>query len=424
MAKARSDDLDVNIFDPASHDDPTLLPKCRELVKQGDSTPFLAPIPALGIGEQEYRVILDAALARAILTDQQVGVGVLDPRTAPMMEAVKVAYPWLWKLTPYHVFILPEGEPHLAVRSIFSHALTAATTPHHGSIASLQEETAVWAKGLAASPGETVNLVAQCNELVGKVLLRLCGFSGGKGPLLQHARALGYLADFRPSPAQYRQADDSIRVLWEAFLPMVEEESVRAGILSFCFRDQHSFSPERILTLALWLLLLSLENTAGTLYRLIVRFLRTPAQLTVFQTDPNKYATRAIQAGLWADAAVWYILRHVGEAAYRSREFTFPSWSHIVILPGVLQHLEKDPVFDIEKYGKAEVFSFGIGSSVHHCIGEPLARLILRTALLAIESEGLWNRLQLTDRIVPYGSSFFMTPLSHEVCILPTECAQ
>ena len=93
MTNAR--EFPTNIFDPASHADPALLPMARQFVADGNLAPFLAPIPPLGIEQQHYRMVLDRTLAEHIFANPAFGVGVFDSRTAVYLTEMSRMYPHL-----------------------------------------------------------------------------------------------------------------------------------------------------------------------------------------------------------------------------------------------------------------------------------------------------------------------------------------
>ncbi len=78
---------------------------------------------------------------------------------------------------------------------------------------------------------------------------------------------------------------------------------------------------------------------------------------------------------------------------------------------------QEDPVFDIQKHGNTRVLSFGKLGTLHYCLGEGLARMVAREALLAVNERGLLEHIVPTDQVIQAGTAFFMTPARHLVQI-------
>jgi cytochrome P450 len=399
----------VNLFAVASHRDETLLPLAREYFARGEVMPIHTPVP-YRIGS--WYLILNPDLALAIHTNQDFSVGSLDPRSAHNEQTRKFVqgHPYTSRLFKYNVFILPEGIPHQAARAIFEEAIHPATKKGQA----IQSIVDAWAAELSQKQGE-FDLVEACVDVASHIMAELIGLP--KKPELLQGRDFLFAADVNPTLEQWSKVEDAARLLWEAYEPDIDGEEVKNGILKFCFDRPQQFSREDILNLALFLIFLSLENTAGAMYRLLVRMVQTPKQREAFQKSPEKLAPLAVAAGLWVDAPIWYTLRHIGENGYTLNGYTFEPSSHIILNPHILQHIQEDPVFDIQKYSRKRIFGFGTERSFHHCIGEGLARLVVRNGLIAANNHGLLDRLVLTDQITEFESSFFMTYRKHIVSL-------
>ncbi len=403
----------INMFDAASHADPTLLPTARQFVAEGNIVPFIAPRPSLGVEEQQYRLILDQTLAEHIFANPSFTASATDPRAIAAIPQIAQNYPNLFKLSDYLVFHLPEGNIHLAVRGLFSQAL-AGFSPQKDLI---QEEAQLWVEHLASMQGD-IDLVESCCALASNVMLRFLGLPRADKSFFHHCRAMELMADLGGSPERYAQADQGVKVLWEEYETLLADPEVRKevgeGMLRFMVASDQ-FTDQDIVRMILMLIILSSANTAGVLYRLLLRLSKNVEQRIIFQENPTANVAKAVNAGLWADVAVWYILRHVGEGGAVVDGYEFAPWSHVVIMPYLIEHLKEDPAFDILKYGNTRVFSFGKPGTLHYCLGEGFARVVTREALLAANAYSLIERIHATDQIVQSGSSFFLHPESHLV---------
>ncbi len=406
-------EFSINMFDAASHADPTFLPTARQFVAEGNITPFIAPMPLQGVGREQYRLILDQTLAEHIFANPCFGVSSIDPRNTAVITQMGQSYPNLLKLWDYQIFFLPEGSTHLAVRNLFSRAL-AGFSPQKSLI---QEEAQLWAEQLASIQGD-IDLVESCCELASNVMLRFLGLPHADKSFFHHCRVMELTADLGCPPELFAQADLGIKALWEEYETLLADPEVRKevaeGMLRFMVASDQ-FTDQDIVRMILMLILLSIVNTAGALYRLLLRLSKDTEQRTIFQQNPAANATKAVNAGLWADVAVWYILRHVGEEGAVVDGYEFAPWSHVVLMPYLIEHLKEDPAFDILKHGNTRVFSFGKPGTLHYCLGEGFARVVTREALLAANTSSLIERIQATDQIVQSGSSFFLHPESHLV---------
>src|SRR2546421_892879 len=361
-------EFSTNIFDPASHEDPTLLPIARQFVAEGNLAPFLAPLPELWIGQQQYRIVLDRTIAEHIFANTAFGVGVIDPRNAPIMAEMSQQYPNLSKLWDYNVFMLPEGSVHQSVRDLYSQVLSGMT-PQKSLV---QEEARLWAEQFSSLEGDS-DLVETCCDLAGNVMLRILGLPKDNQVFFRYGRAMEFIADLGCPPERFAQADLAIKRMWEEYESLLADPGVRKDVargLLHVMMTSSQFSGQDIVRMIVMLLVLSVANTAGVLYRLLLRLSATPDQLALFQQNPASYAAKAVNTGLHVDVAVWYILRHLGEEGAIVDGYTFAPWSHVVIMPYLIQHLKEDPVFDILKYGTTKVFSFGKPGTLHYCLGQ------------------------------------------------------
>jgi cytochrome P450 len=338
----------------------------------------------------------------------------IDPRSVAFTAQMN-HFSGLSKLWPYNVFLLDE-ESHPVVRALFQKALSGFSLRRD----LIQEEARRWAACLASKSGEEVDLIEACCELSGNVMLQLIGLPPVEPSFFVACRPIEYLADLGCTPVQYAAADRAINEVWQICENLLATPGVRdameRGMLGYMMASTDFTDDDRI-RMIIMMIMLSVANSAGLIYRLLSRLSEDAGQRAVFQMHPALLAAKAVNASLWRDPAVWYILRHLGEESAVVAGQEFASWSHVVMMPFLLQHLKEDPTFDMIRHGTTRVLSFGKVGTPHHCLGEGLARFLGSEALRAANDHGLLERIEVRKPPVPSISSFFMHPSRHRVSL-------
>ncbi|MET9609730.1 cytochrome P450 [Streptomyces sp. NPDC006512] len=333
-----------------------------------------------------HRVALpDGTLAWLVTREADVRAGLADPRLSVDKKHAGSGYRGFSLPPALDANLLNlDGADHLRLRRLVSKAFT----PRH--TAALRPRVTAAAEGLASELAGRIAAEGRADLVAGfaaPLPLRVIGdlFGAPEADREQFAAWGGAMV----APAGPQDVATAVKGIYGLLLRWVAERRARPGddllsALIVARDDEDRLTEDELVSLAFLILLAGTENTQHLISGGTLTLLRHPDRLDALRRDPSLL-----------DATVEELLRYAHPNQSAIRRFptepveiggtAVPAGDTVLLcLASAHRDPERYPEADRFDPGRTDLAHLALGHGVHYCLGAPLARLEVSTALTTL----------------------------------------